>query len=117
MSRYAINRSSSTVTIAAGQTVGEKTAKLYGILKGILLNVPQLVGTTTLTIDIIDEDSFTVYSKASIAENAKTTIFLDAQNNPLHIPVSGEYTIRCTASNAQTGQAADIPVVLLVHRG
>lgn len=118
MSYYSIGRKRIAVTIAAGETVGEETEiALNGILKGILLNVPALVGTTTLTLDILDEDGFTLYSKASIAEDAKTVIFLDAQNNPLHIPLFGLSTVKCTASNAQTGQAADIPVVLLVHRG
>jgi hypothetical protein len=90
---------------------------LNGILKGILINVPQLVGTTTATLDILDADGYTVYSKASLAENQRTTAYVDANNHPLNLPLAGKYTVKVTASNAQTGQAADIPVVLLIDRG
>lgn len=119
MGKYNIQRYSQTVTIAAdGTTANANTTRaLYGKLVAIKSLVPQLVGTTTLTITIKDENGVTIYTKASIAENAGFGAYIDANNYPLSIPLDGILNIAVTASNAQTGQAAAIPVTLLIDRG
>lgn len=116
MSRSRIQRVVASITIADGETVGaDATNSLHGVLKGIHANVPQLDGTTTVTVAITDADGFTVFSKAAIAENAKTPIYVDANNQPLSIPVSGNHTITVTASGAQSGGNDTVVVTLLVQ--
>lgn len=117
MSRYNIQRWSQSITIAADGTTADTTASLNGILVGVMADVPALVGTTTLTIAITDAGGYTIFSKASIAEGAKYAQFVDANNHPLRLPLSGNHTITVTASNAQTADDAVIPVVLLIDRG
>lgn len=117
MGKFNVQRFKQTVTILDESASGEITNQnLNGFLRGVGLDVPQLDGTTTVTIDILDADGITVYTKASIAENAKTFIGLDAQNNPLNVPLSGLHTIRITASSTQTSGDKAIPVVLLIER-
>lgn len=116
--RYNFQRYSKDVTVADGQTVGTATTdNLNGKLAGILLNVPQLTGTTTITFEILDADGFTIFSRASIAENGKTSIFTDSNNHPLRLPLAGIYTLRVTQTNAQSGAAAVTTAKLLVDRG
>ena len=119
MGKYNIQRYSQTVTIAAeGTTANANTTKaLYGKLVGIKSVVPALVGTTTLTITIKDENGVTIYTKSGIAEGAGFGAYIDANNFPLMIPIDGILNITVTASNAQTGAAAPIPVTLLIDRG
>jgi len=118
MSKYRIQRYNQTVTIAAdGTTQTDSTANLNGYLVAIMANVPALVGTTTLTISLVDPDGYTLYSKASIAEGARFTEFADGNNVLRKIPLSGIHQITVTASNAQTGAAAPIPIALLIDRG
>lgn len=115
---YNIQRYVQTVTILAdGTTQADPTSYVNGRIVGILANVPALVGTTTLTLAITDADGYTVFSKASIAEGAKYAAFIDANNQPLQLPVAGILTLTVTASNAQTSVAAPIPIVLLINRG
>ena len=117
MSKYKIQRYKSTLTIADGQTsASESSVALNGILKGLLVNAPNLDGSVTLTVTITDADSFTVYSKSSISENTKTAIYLDASNNPLEIPLSGNHTITITASGSQSGGNDTVEVILLIER-
>lgn len=119
MAKYNIQRYSQTVTILAnGTTANADTTKaLYGKLVGIKSVVPALVGTTTLTITIKDDLGNTVYTKASIAEGAGFSAYLDANNYPLQVPLDSIMNITVTASNAQTSVAAPIPVTLLIDRG
>jgi hypothetical protein len=118
MGKYNIQRYTKSVTVADGQTVGTiNTDSLNGLIRGIIANVPQLTGTTTITLAITDQDGATVYSKASIAENAKTGAYIDANNYPLQIPVSGVLTFTVTQTNAQSGAASVVPVTLLIDRG
>jgi hypothetical protein len=118
MGKYNIQRYTKNVVVADGQTVGTAdTVALNGIIVGILANVPQLTGTTTITLAITDADGFTVFSKASIAENAKTPSFVDANNHPIRLPVAGVLTLTVTQTNAQSGALSTIPVTLLIDRG
>lgn len=118
MSKYAIQRYTVSIDIADGQTVGNSAAvELNGHLNGVLVNAPQLDGAVTLTVAVLDSDGFTVFSQASIAENSKTAIFIDSNNFPLALPLSGNHTIRVTASGAQSGDDDAVTVTLLIDRG
>lgn len=80
------------------------TGVLNGILRGVAVDCPNLDGTTTLTVTLSDADGNTLWTKAAIAENAKTSFVYDtaATPAPLQVPVAGPLTITCTASNAQS---------------
>jgi hypothetical protein len=113
---HRIKRVRQSIDIADGQTIGQGTdVTLNGLVRGIMLNVPQLDGVSTVTFDLIDSDNFTVYTKSSISENAKTTVFSDTNNESLVVPVSGDYTLQVTASNTQSGNNDSVTVVLLVE--
>lgn len=118
MNKYRIQRYTKNCVIAADGTTSDTTTdSLNGLIKGIIANVPQLVGTTTLTLTIKDADGVQLFSKASIAENAKTGFYEGSADLAVAIPVCGALTLTVTASNAQTGAAATIPVTLLIDRG
>lgn len=115
--KYPIKRHSQTFTIPdEGTDITANTSKaLNGTLVGILLDVPALDGTTTLTITVKDADGYTLFSKASIAEGAKTSLILDG-SLAMNIPISGILSVTLLASNAQTTAAVPIPVVFLVKQ-
>jgi len=117
MGKYSVQRYSKSVVVADGATVGTAdTVSLNGILIGVFVNVPQLSGTTTITLAITDADAYTLFSRATIAENAKTVFFIDANNHPIRVPLSGVLTLTVTQTNAQSGALSTIPVVLLIER-
>lgn len=93
-----------TLTLANGGTVATASnVEIRGRLVGYSLTTPDLSGTNTTTLAIVDAYSVTVYSKATIAESTTTTAFVDANNHPFRIPLVGPLTITCTASGTQTG--------------
>lgn len=92
------------ITIADSATAGSLASiPINGIMKGYSITAPNLTGTVTVTLAITDVWGTTVYSKASIAENATTTSFVDANNFPYELPLVGPITVTITASGAQTG--------------
>lgn len=119
--RYNIQRYKKSLTIADGQTAISSTAEeLNGLLRGILCKVPQLDGTTTITVAVIavdGSDEYTLFSKASIAENANTPVLVDANNEYIAIPLSGNIKITVTASGAQSGGNDTVGITLLIDRG
>lgn len=118
MSKFNIQRHTTTITVADGETVGtESVENINGFIVGILVNVPQLTGTTTITLALTDSDGYTLFSKATIAENQKTVTLADTNNHPLRIPTSGELNYTVTQTNAQSGADSEIAVALLIDRG
>lgn len=118
MSKYNIQRYTKTITVEDGETVGTALAEdLNGLIVGILIDVPDLTGTTTITLALTDVDGYSLFSKSSIAENQKTVNLVDGNNHPLRIPVSGQLNFTATQTNAQSGSESQIEVVLLVDRG
>lgn len=115
MSKYQIQRyKTSGVILDTTALIAITTASLNGKIKGIMANVPALTAANTLTLAITDVDGFTVFSKAAIVNNALFQAFVDANNQPLELPVAGVLTITLTASGNQTG-AKTIPIVLLIE--
>lgn len=106
------------LAIVVGQTAGSITTPyLNGKIVGIMANVPNVSGSSTVTIAITDADGYTVYSKATIAENAKFSAFIDANNQPLQLPVAGALTITVTSTTQQATADSAVPMVLLIDRG
>lgn len=115
---YRMKKKTTVVTIAAdGTTANVDSEALNGRIVGVLVDCPALVGTTTLTVTVKDADGFTLFTKASIAEGAKTNLYVDATPAALNIPVAGIVNITCLASNVQTAVPAVIPVTLMVDEG
>lgn len=113
---YNIQRISKTITVLnAGTTASATNVPLNGLLRGIQVNAPDLDSTNTYKLDITDQDGYTTYTKASIAENSRYTAFVDANNQPLQLPLSGTYTVAITTSGTQTADRA-FSVTLLVQR-
>lgn len=118
MNKYKIQRYKITCTIPADDnTIVEDLPNLNGYLVAVQANVPALVGTTTLTISITDQDGYTIYSKSGIAEGARFIDIADSNNVLRKIPLSGTHQITCTASNIQTSTQAPIPIVLKIEKG
>lgn len=118
MGRYQIQKYAQSITVADGDVAAnaDTILSLNGLLKGIMANVPALSGSNTLTIALKNSDGYTIFSKASIAESAKYAQFVDANNQPLELPLNGIHNITVTSSGAES-PAVVIPVVLLIQRG
>lgn len=113
---FRIKRKVFSVAIANGQTIGNSTAQaLNGRLVGITSSVPDLDGAVTLTLTVLDAEGVTVFTKAAIAKNAVYSQFIDANNHPLKLPLSGNHTVRATASGVQSGDNDTVPVTLLIE--
>lgn len=101
-----------TITAGAGATTGTGylPVGLRGMLGAVRVEVPQMDGTTTVTITIHDEDDVAMFTKASVAENA-TTVLLPSDSSapdwgtgdriPIHSGPSPWYA-KIVASGAQT---------------
>lgn len=113
--KYPIARKVVTVTIANGQSVGQANAVLNGHIERMIYDVPDLTGVGTLTVDLLDEDTTNLYSKAAIPENAKTVDNgMVAAATPNGIAVVETVTIKATASaGAQTGDQT-IKVIMYI---
>ena len=113
---YPVRRITTPLTIASsGTTITSSAFQINGILRGICVNAPALTSSNTYTVSIIDDNGYTVFSKASLTANAKTSIFVDTNNNYLQFPVSGRaYTITVTSSGTE-GSARVFSVDLLTQ--
>jgi hypothetical protein len=109
--KYRIQKIKKTLTIADAGTTGSATIEINGILRTVAVNIPALTGSVTSTLNLIDDDAFTIYSKGSLAHNAKTV------ESPTVPPaIAGQAcTLQIVAGGAQTG-AKNITVVLYVER-
>lgn len=112
---YSIQRYKTPITVANGGTTASVSTAFNGLLRGIQVNAPDLDSTNTYTLALTDQDGYTTYSKASIAENSRYTAFVDANNQPLQLPLSGTYSVAITTSGTQTADRA-FSVTFLVDR-
>lgn len=123
MSKYRMQRYAGTASIVVATDADQidVSAALNGVLKGILLNIPNLKASDTLTFSILDSDGFTLYTKAALAESTKHALLDQVGSDastllPLNVPLSGTLTLRFTTSEDQDSDT-DIPFALLIERG
>jgi hypothetical protein len=101
------------LTHGAGANTVSATDTLNGILREAIIKTPVSVdGAATLTLNIIDVDSFTVYTKSAIAANTSS---LNLLTNDLRVPLSGAYTIQIVFSANQTATDTTTAVVLVIE--
>ena len=101
-----VSREGITVTIADSGTTAEETRTLNGLLTRLIVEVPALTGTTTVTVNVLDEDDNVYYTEAAVAEGA-TTVFNLRTSGGSNIsevqPLCGMVTFEVIATNSQTG--------------
>lgn len=111
---YGIKRNQQVLALTHGASVTtaqNTNVALNGLLDQINIMTPAAVdGSATATINIIDPDGITVYTKGSLAANTATK---DLQTTP--IPLSGNYTIQVVFSANQTATDSTTKVTLLVR--
>lgn len=90
--------------------------ELNGLLRGILVQAPDLDDTDTFTIKVEDADGYVLFSEATLAESAKHALMVDANDMALAVPLSGSLKVRITASGDQAANRA-FTVRLLVDKG
>jgi len=101
MSYNRIKKYAVPVTIASsGTTKTSGVVPINGLLRGIVVDAPDLDDSDTYTVTLIDEEGATIQTFATLAENSVVAKYIDANNNyfnqPLHNP-----QVTITASGAQ----------------
>ncbi|GAP53562.1 hypothetical protein AHiyo6_01270 [Arthrobacter sp. Hiyo6] len=115
MSKFGIQRYKTSLTILNTTTnVVSSALPLNGLLRGISISAPALTGAS-YTVTIKDADGFTVYTKAALAPNALTSAFVDANNQPLQLPLSGSHTITLLSAGTEGADRA-FALALLIAR-
>lgn len=120
MGKYNIQKFTVPGTVIAIETDADEilTAafELNGLLRGILVQAPDLDDTDTFTIKVEDADGYVLFSQATLAESTKHALMVDANNMALAVPLSGSLKVRITASGDQVANRT-FAVRLLVDRG
>lgn len=92
------------ITISAGST--NSSAEIFqdmdGYLRAIQTNAANASGTVTLTVAIVDNLGATVWSKASIAENAATFTVVGDGTTTFPVPIysRGDWYVQITQSGS-----------------
>lgn len=116
MSLYPIGRTDRQVVIDAAADSGESVAfEANGILRGVLVDAPDLDDTDTYTVAVETDDGFSLVSEASLTENSKSAVMVDGNDMALAVPLSGQHVIKVTASGAQAAERT-FTVSLLIER-
>jgi hypothetical protein len=90
------------IDISESTTIGtSSTFNANGVLREIIIVAPALTGNVAYTIELLDEDSYTLFSKATLTHNTTTALTVDANNNYFQHPMHGDMKIRITAAGAQ----------------
>ena len=97
---------------ASVTTVTSASSELNGELMMFKLKSGAVDSSATFTLNIIDQDGDTVYTKASIAAN--TTVITDLEDTTGMIPLSGNYTVQIVASASQTSHDNTFTVTLYI---
>ena len=116
--RYRIQRYEESLVLAFAtdnNSIESSAISLNGLLKGIILVVPDLTSTNTATINIKDVDGNVIYTKGSLAESTTHQIYLYDSNNALAVPLSGNHTIEIVTSGNQDANRT-FSVALLIER-
>lgn len=113
--RIARNKYAIALTHGASATTATAAAAINGLLSEIIIVTPAAVdATATITVNIIDQDNVTVYTKSSIAANT-TSVNLLA--NDAKVPLCGTQTVQIVFSAAQTVTDTTTSVICVVDRG
>jgi hypothetical protein len=112
-----------TVVIPNGQTTANSLdvpASMNGLVRAIYVDCPAITGTS-YTFNLLGPASGqTLFTKATLAVNAKTNILSDASfaggNAPLEIPVDGACGVQIVSQAAEASQRT-LNVRLLIEEG
>lgn len=118
----ALTHGASVTTVSTAAASATAGLPLNGLLQGLVMTTPSAVdGSATCTINLIDQDGNTVYTKGSLAVNTTTQINLTpnavAAASAQAIPLSGNYQIQAVFSASQTATDSTTKVVLLIDEG
>lgn len=124
MSKYNLQRYKTSLVLDFAADDNEITASaiLNGLLRGVILTVPDLDSSDTTTINIKDADGNVLYTKGTLAESTTHKLYdmvaSDASTIiPMAVPLAGpSITIDIVTSGAQTANRT-FGVILLVDRG
>ena len=83
------------ITVLNGASTGSTDININGKIEQLIISVPDLEGTGTATLDILDEDSKSWYTSPAESENADYLI-----NST--ILLAGTTTLKITTDVAQT---------------
>src|SRR2546421_11606467 len=115
ISRYGIKRYAQTLSLTHGAsvtTVSNTSQKFNGELWQVNTLTPASVDSSaTATINLIDADGCTVYTKGSLVANTKTADKLTAP-----VMLSGAYTVQGVFSANQTTTDSVTNVTLIVKQ-
>ncbi len=110
------------LTVDQGSSSDSATVPVTGYLRGLYCSAGAMDDDTqTYTVAITDEHGATVFSKASLAQNANTAIWADKYNelgttrvegDLLNTPMAGDITLTLTTSLAQYDAAVNYTVVV-----
>jgi len=102
-----------TLDVSTNDNVITGTAELNGIFKGASITVPNLdYAAGTVTASLLNSEGGTIWSKASIAEGATTSVFVDANNAYFQQPLHGTITLKIQTN---AGQLEDRVFVFYVY--
>lgn len=116
MSDFSVQRKALSLVLAFAtdnDSIDSSAIALNGHLAGVIINAPVLESTHTFTVTVKDADGYTIFNRAGLAQSSQHGLFVDSNNHPLHLPLSGNHTVTITTSGAQTANRT-FPVVLLV---
>lgn len=119
MSKFRVQKSVTVIVVAhaAQATFSTASVPLNGILWQHKVKIVSASdASATMTLNIIDADSDTVYTKAAISGSAGTVVTTPLTGD-LRIPLSGLYTIQIVFSANQTATDNTVTVTLMVDRG
>lgn len=116
---YGMKRVKTTLALTHGAgvtTVTSPAVGLNGLLHEAIIVTPATVdGAATATINVIDSDSVTVYSKSAIAVNTTVAdLLVKNATYTAPIPLSGNYTVQVVFSANQTVTDSTTAVTLMV---
>lgn len=70
----------------------------------------------TVKIDVLDKDGNVVYTKSGLTPGqAASANYVDTNNYPLQLPLSGDTTIKATISGGASAGPSTVGVVLLIE--
>lgn len=112
---YGIKRVNTALALVHGVAATTQTSSavvLNGLLHEVLITAPAAVdAAATLTVNLIDQDGYTVYTKGALAAASVTLDLLSG----ITVPLSGSYTLQVVFSAAQTVTDTITNTVLLIE--